>query len=563
MIDYIKRLNFILSKKDRKKLIWLFLFSIVVAIIETVGVSVIMPFISLASDFSLIESNQYYKYVYTSFSSSSYVNFVTTFGLVIFCFYILRALLNALFIHFVLKFTFLSQSNIMNKLFENYLQIAHKEYIRKNSSTLTKNIVNESGLLVELFAATLFLFSEIFVLIFVYAILLYINYQIILTITVFIIIASLFVIKPISKIAELKGEEREKYQTRFYEILNKSFNNIKMLKLQNKENTLNEFNIVNQNFTNAVRVNATIQHFPRLFFDFIGFSTVIFIVIYLLYKYNTDVSNYYDVISVYILGLYRLLPSITRITRNYHIIVFQYKSLSLIYDDYNLKVENLSSDKVNLIEKIELKDISFSYDDKEKSIKNLNLIIKKNSKVAFVGESGSGKSTLVDIIMGIHLVSSGKVLVDGIELNYKNINDWRNHFGYIPQNVYLFDGTVAENVSFGLKANENEIIQVLKKANVWEFLKSKNGLLTNVGESGVMLSGGQKQRIAIARALYKNPDILVLDEATSALDTDTEEQIMSEIYALSKDKTLIIIAHRLSTIKDCDIVYELSNGKML
>lgn len=563
MIDYIKRLNFILSKKDRKKLIWLFVFSIVIAIIETVGVSVIMPFISLASDFSLIDSNQYYKYVYTSFSSSSYVNFVTTFGLVIFCFYILRALLNALFIHFVLKFTFVSQSNIMNKLFEKYLQIAHKEYIRKNSSTLTKNIVNESGLLVELFAATLFLFSEIFVLIFVYAILLYINYQIILIITVFIIITLLFVIKPISKIAKLKGEEREKYQTRFYEILNKSFNNIKMLKLQNKENTLNEFNIVSQNFTNAVRVNATIQHFPRLFFDFIGFSTVIFIVIYLLYKYNTDVSNYYDVISVYILGLYRLLPSITRITRNYHIIVFQYKSLSLIYHDYNLKVENLSSDKVNLIEKIELKDISFSYDDKVQSIKNLNLIIKKNSKVAFVGESGSGKSTLVDIIMGIHLVSSGKVLVDGIELNYQNIDDWRNHFGYIPQDVYLFDGTVADNVSFGLKANENEIIKVLKKANVWEFLKSKNGLLTNVGESGVMLSGGQKQRIAIARALYKNPDILVLDEATSALDTDTEEQIMSEIYALSKDKTLIIIAHRLSTIKDCDVVYELSDGKML
>jgi ABC-type multidrug transport system fused ATPase/permease subunit len=147
-------------------------------------------------------------------------------------------------------------------------------------------------------------------------------------------------------------------------------------------------------------------------------------------------------------------------------------------------------------------------------------------------------------------------------LSSKNLSSWRGHFGYIPQSVYLFDGTVGENVAFGHEIDEQKAIESLKQANIWEFLKAKDGLNTKVGESGVMLSGGQKQRIAIARALYRNPDILVLDEATSALDDETEAKIMDEIYEVAKDKTLIIIAHRLSTIRRCEKVYKIENGEI-
>ena len=561
--NYLKKLNTVLTKQDKNFLYMLLVFSLIVAIIETVGVSIIMPFIAVASDFSLIESNQYYQNAFNFLNLTSSIDFVIQFGICILLFYFFRAFINSVYIYYVLKFTFTRQKTIMNTLFRNYINIPYKNFITYNSSYLTKNIVNESGYLVELFAATLFLISEFMVFLFIYSILFYVNYNIILAITFFIIIMGYIVIRPISKITKLKGCERAEHQKTFYEVLNKSFNNFKMLKLQNKDNTLKEFNTVSQLFTNAVRINATIQHFPKILFDLVGFSIVIFIVLYLLYTNNTDVSNHYATISIFILGLYRLLPSITRIVQQYHTIIFKYKSLELIYKDYNLTLENNLFDKIKLENKIELNKIFFSYDEKKFSISNLNLTINKGSKIALIGESGSGKSTLADIIMGLHTLKSGNIVIDNVKLTENNIQSWRDIFGYIPQNVYLFDGTIAENIAFGLEIDENRIKEVLVQANIWNILVQKDGLNTMVGESGVMLSGGQKQRIAIARALYKNPEILVLDEATSALDNDTEKKIMDEIYEISKNKTLIIIAHRLSTIEKCNSIYKLENGKII
>ena len=152
------------------------------------------------------------------------------------------------------------------------------------------------------------------------------------------------------------------------------------------------------------------------------------------------------------------------------------------------------------------------------------------------------------------------IYIDNQKIDRDNLKSWREKIGYIPQEIYLFDGTVAENVSFGSEYNEERVIEVLKKAKIWDFLKEKDGIHTKVGDAGVMLSGGQKQRIGIARALYKDPEILVLDEATSALDDNTEKEIMNEMYNLSSGKTLIMIAHRLSSLKRCNRIYELEKG---
>ncbi len=167
---------------------------------------------------------------------------------------------------------------------------------------------------------------------------------------------------------------------------------------------------------------------------------------------------------------------------------------------------------------------------------------------------------MVDIIIGLYKPKDGKIFTDDTLINDLNIKSWRSKVGYIPQSVYLFDGTVGENVAFGVDYDAKKVDEVLKKVKIYDFLKTKEGQATLVGEGGVMLSGGQKQRIAIARALYTDPEILVLDEATSALDDATEKEIMDEIYSISDDKTLIIIAHRLSTIDRCEKIYRLENG---
>jgi ATP-binding cassette subfamily B protein len=355
------------------------------------------------------------------------------------------------------------------------------------------------------------------------------------------------------------GAKREEHQKIFYEILNRSFNNIKMIKLQSNDNNSNDFSRVSKEYVNTRIMSSALQQFPRFIFEFIGFSVIVLIVLYALMQKDKNSADLLSLVSIFVLGLYRILPSITRIFLSYNTILFQYKSLDIIHNDLNLDVETLGDRSIEFEKNIHLNNISFSYDF-QTVINNLNLTIEKNDKIAFIGESGSGKSTLVDIIMGLHQITDGNIYIDETLLSDKNLISWRDHFGYIPQSVYLFDGTVAQNVAFGAKIEEEKVIESLEKANIWEFLKDKNGLNTQVGESGIMLSGGQKQRIAIARALYKDPDILVLDEATSALDDETEAKIMNEIYELTKDKTLIIIAHRLTTIKRCNKIYTIENG---
>ena len=249
---------------------------------------------------------------------------------------------------------------------------------------------------------------------------------------------------------------------------------------------------------------------------------------------------------------------------SYNQIKFNKHSLDIVHSDIFYEVEDIGDEEIEFKREIKLEDISFAYIENKYILKDINLTIKKGEKVAFVGESGSGKSTLVDIIIGLYRPNSGKIYIDNRELNLSNIKSWRKKIGYIPQSIYLFDGTVAQNVAMGGEIDKEKMIRVLKQANIWDFLKEHHqGLDTFVGEGGVKLSGGQKQRVAIARALYFEPEVLVLDEATSALDSETESKIMEEIYRVSQDKTLIIIAHRLSTLQGCDKIYRLENGKIV
>jgi ABC-type multidrug transport system fused ATPase/permease subunit len=241
--------------------------------------------------------------------------------------------------------------------------------------------------------------------------------------------------------------------------------------------------------------------------------------------------------------------------------MYYHKSIDIINDELNTTQEDLTNNTIDIEfnNKIELINIDFAYQDKP-VLNGINLTINKGDKIAFVGESGSGKSTLVDLIIGLYQPNQGEMCIDNMLIDKSNLQSWRSQIGYIPQQVYLFDSTITENVCFGRKIDQSLLEKVLKQANIFEFLQTKQGTETLVGEGGIQLSGGQKQRIAIARALYGQPEILVLDEATSALDDKTEKKIMSEIYQISQDKTLIIIAHRLSTIKGCDKIYQLENG---
>ena len=216
-------------------------------------------------------------------------------------------------------------------------------------------------------------------------------------------------------------------------------------------------------------------------------------------------------------------------------------------------------------ESIELKNVGFFYENNEPVLENISFDIKKGKMVAIVGPSGAGKSTIADLISRFYDVTTGAILIDGNDLRDLNINSLRNNLGIVTQETILFDETIEFNIAYGkVQYTRSELIEAAKAANAYDFITQQpEGFQTIIGEKGSKLSGGQRQRIAIARAILRNPPILILDEATSSLDTNAEREVQIAIENLMRERTTIVIAHRLSTIKQADLIIVLENGKIV
>jgi len=560
----LKKVFYLLNKRDKILLGGLVIFSIVISLIETLGISVIMPFIQVATDTSIIKTNQYYSIIYDIFSFENTNSFIVFFGIILIFFYLFRSFINYIYFYALARYAQGRYHLLASRLFKKYLKMPYKDFITNNSSTLSKSIITEAQLLTTILIALLMILSEVFVVILIYTVMILVNLDITIFLTIVLGLNALFMLKIISPRIKQAGVERAKYQQIFYEVINKSFGNYKMIKLHSLEDKIHlEFSDTSINFVKANIQNQALSNFPRLFLEAIAFSIIIIIVIYLVGTSSGSTAPMLALISIFVLALYRLMPSINRIMNAYNQILFNHKALDIIYENMHYTNEDLGDSRIEFNSTIVLKDILFQYSKDNLALKSIDLTIYKNEKIAIVGESGSGKSTLVDLIIGLHRPLSGSIMIDKEELNSQNLSNWRDKIGYIPQTPYLFDGTVGENITFGLDYDKDKVDSTLKQAQIYDIFQDKQGDKTEIGENGIMLSGGQRQRIAIARALYKNPEVLVLDEATSALDYDTETKIMEEIYEVSQNKTLIIIAHRLSTIQGCDRVVELRDGEVI
>lgn len=559
----LKKIFFILSKEDKKFLFSLLLFSVFISFIESFAISLVMPFITLASDFSYFDKNKYLIQL-KDYLALPVFEIIVYFGVVLIVFYVLRALLNSYYFHLLARFSKGRYHAIAYKVFAKFLNTDYENFTQKNQSEILKSITGEVYNLSTMISSFLLMMSEIFVVLLLYTLMLLVNYKITLFLSLFMIINAFILIKVLSPIVKKAGLKREEAMKNFFEILNTNLNNFKLIKLKTKEDgVLNLFKTQSEIFARANITNESVSAMPRIYLEGVGFCVLVFIVVFLVFKNQSDISGILATISIFVLALYRLMPSANRIITSYHDLLYYRSSLDIIYQILKQKEESLGEEKIDFDKELRLENLTFGYKDKKNLFACLNLSIKKGEKIAFIGESGCGKSTLVDIIIGLLSPREGRVLLDENELNMKNVKNYRQKIGYIPQNIYLFNDSIAKNISFGDEVDEEKLQRVIKQANLEHFVKNlPQGVQTKVGDGGSNLSGGQKQRIAIARALYLDPEILVLDEATSALDTESEARIMDEIYKISKDKTMIIIAHRLSTITRCDSIYRLENGKL-
>jgi ATP-binding cassette subfamily B protein/ATP-binding cassette subfamily C protein len=521
-----------------------------------------MPFISAASNPDMIDTG-WYKHFFDLFRFNDKNTFVIAFGIAIITFYLFRSLYNIFYNYAINKFSLGTFRYFATRLFKTYLALPYKVYVQKNPSVFAQMISGEANNLSNLLLNLLKIFSEFFTVLFLYCFMILVNWQITLVLTTILVFIVLCIFATLIRASKKLGEKRYAANEKLSRTIWETFGNFKFIKLKgNEDKIVSVFRNSTDTLSHSSIISSTLGSIPKNILENLGFSLLIGVVCYILWRYKSA-AMVIPVISMYALALYRMLPAINRMLEYLNSIAYLQQSLHMIYDDLNLETDNEGFTPVSFTKSIRGEGLWFRYLKGDDVIKDISLEITRGEKIAFVGESGSGKTTLVDLLIGIYRPMKGQIYIDDVLIDHGNIRSWRNKIGYIPQSIYLFDGTVAENIMFGSDYDETKIIQVLKKAKIMDFLDTQNGINTQVGEGGIQLSGGQKQRIGIARALYNDPDVLVLDEATSSLDDETESQIMNEIYDVSGNKTLIIIAHRLSTVERCDRRIVINNGTIL
>jgi len=557
----LSRLFKLLTK--RQKILMLFVLIIIIgfSLVETIGISAIMPFISVVSNPALLEDG-YYKKAYEFFNIDTPQNFIIIFGIVIVLFYIFRG---AYFIF--LSYATKKYSNGIYKYFSKKnlvinLSVPYKVHSRKNSGELMYAISGETKDVGSVVFNLLYFLTELFSVLMVYILIIFLNWKMTFILSCILLVFIIIFLSFLTKINSKQGKIRFEANKKMNRSLKEALGNIKYVKLKgNEEEVIKTYNDALEANAKSELITDVLGSMPKGILESIGFSFLIGVVVFIVWYFN-DASIVIPIISMYALALYRILPSVHRMLINLNRIVYSEETIKNVYDNLNQDYEKEGNNPVNFNTSIRLDNINFKYMTGPDIIMNISLDIKKGDRIAFTGESGGGKSTLIDIITGIHKPISGNIYIDDILLTNENIRSWRKKIGYIPQSVYLFDGTVAENVSFGSVYDEDKIKAALLKANIWDFLSQKEGINTLVGDGGIQLSGGQQQRICIARAIYDDPEVLVLDEATSALDNETERKIMDEIYSVSANKTLLVIAHRLTTVERCDKRICIKDGKI-
>ena len=543
----------LITRRDKWILFGLLIATFVLTFVETFGVSVIMPFITLATNPDLILKNRVSTFIYHLLGFHSTNAFMITFSVLLVLFYVFRALYNTAYTYLINRFLLRKSHYFSYSIFCKTIRQDYEEFSKKNLDVIRKNIGQETRNASQFLSSFLNIFAEINIILLLYVLLLVVSWKMTLVLTSLLAVNIFLLVNGLGKVLDRQGSERSKTEASFMKMISQILGNFKIVKLRAKEEE--NFKVFEQISLKQINIQMkyqTINTLPRNILEMVGFCVLVACVGYILYSYG-NASAVLPIVSMYALALYRILPSITKILGHYNTMVFLGKSVEQVYAVLQEEEDIFEGDEqIDFKDKIELRGVAFAYPEKKEVISDYSLEIKHGERVAFVGKSGVGKSTLVDLIIGILKPKRGEIFVDGVKIDDSNIKSWRRKIGYIPQNIYLFDGSVGENIAFGSKMDKARLTKVAKMARIYDFLEENDGFDTQVGDGGNALSGGQKQRIGIARALYHDPDVLVLDEATSALDTDTESAIMDEIYQIAEDKTLLVIAHRLSTIERCD-----------
>ena len=572
----LKKISYVLDKRQKRNLVILLITIIIGAFVELLGVSAILPIINVALEPQTIDTTWYLAWIRDIMGFTDARQMLMFLAAVLILIYVAKNVFITMMYSLQYRFIFNNQKRLAVKMMDCYMRQNYLFHVSKNVAELQRNVTNDvNGFFTVVLNALQFL-AEFSVCACLSIFLLQQDLITTLAVAGLILVFGIFFTLVYKKVLVQKGEKNRDLNVQTTKWILQSFSGIKEIKVANSE----EFFIQNYDknysqFAVLQRQQSMLKFIPRPIMESVCICGLLLAVIIKMQFAGADVKSFIPTLSVFAIAAFRMLPSFNRITGNLGSMMFDKPAIDSVYHDLleieelmkQRQVEEKADSKIELKEKISMENVSFHYPESEKWIlRDANLTIMKNSSVALIGASGAGKTTAVDLILGLLEPQSGKITVDGTDIRM-HIESWHQSIGYIPQTIYLMDDTIRANIAFGVPEkdiDEKLLEQAVKEAQLDQFVRSlPEGLDTVIGDRGVRLSGGQRQRIGIARALYRDPQVLILDEATSALDNETEKEVMQAVDGLHGQRTMIVIAHRLTTIKNCDAIFEVSDGAIV
>lgn len=581
MFNAIKKINDILTKREKMQVGILLSAIIVMAFLQALGVASVMPFIGLVMDPEIVFENRWLYRAYEYLAFEGVQAFIIFVGLAMFTIILLSNIISAFVTWLKLKFAWMNNHRLSRRLLEKYLSMPYAFFLDQNSSDLSKNVLAEVNHLTQSYIIPLLtIITKGLVALFILTMLIWVD-MVVSLVTILIIGGSyIFIYWRVNKKLKTRGAKRLLANKMRYKAVNEAFGGIKEIKVMNRERYfLDRYSIESLKHARLMSWNAVVGQLPRFALEAVAFGGIIIFVLVLLLTQD-DARQVIPMASLFAFAGYRLMPALQEIFNSFTKMEFNRAVLDRIHEDitidYYIKTNRVLTGNnlpgyrdIPFSKGIRLDNVSYGYPNTDKPVlKDINLVIRHNTAVAFVGPTGSGKTTLVDMIMGLLVPQVGRLLVDELHVESSELPAWQRKIGYVPQHIYLSDDTVANNIAFGVLESEIDSLALesaAKTANIHDFIMTElpHGYNTVVGERGIRLSGGQRQRIGIARALYHRPEVLILDEATSALDGVTEDAVLDAVDNLVRLKTLIIIAHRLNTVKQCDEIHLIDNGMIV
>lgn len=574
----VNEYRFILTTSQKRWGAVVIILTLLGAILETLGISIILPLVQVMIDPQQLRKEETAAAIIKTLGLNSDIALMWAVGVVVIIIYFIKNLF-LLFLSYVrVKYACKIQRELSVEMMESYMKRGYLFFLNTSTGELLRGMKESIDYTYSSLYQLFKLLAELFTMTFICIYIMLSDIVIAMCVIFLALLCMLVVILGCQKWIKKCAETYHIYLALINKSLLQTFQGIKEVLVMRRQKYFIDFYENNYAKQQKGYIGQTVaSESPAYIIEGI---CVIGLVIAVCFKaiHSSDTANLVPQLASFAVAAFRILPSLGRISSCFNQFMFGVPSINDTYNNFR-KVRNGMRDSKKtekeskpgigneFREKVSIENVVWRYPNtNENVLENISLDIKKGESIAFIGKSGAGKSTLADIVLGLLLPQRGRVMIDGVDIT--QIPEQRSRImGFVPQNINLLDDTVRRNVAFGIPDDEIDddlVWKALEEAQLKDTVVSyESGLDTEIGERGIRFSGGQRQRFAIARALYCDPDILILDEATSALDTETETAIMEAIEALQGQKTLIIIAHRYSTIKGCDRIYEIANGKII